>query len=53
MITIKYNWTTEHGVYSKCVSFDTEDDLHALELADRIKQTIYPADAVTTWFDFE
>jgi len=52
MITIKYNWTTEEATHSKCVDFDTTDDLHALELAERFKANVIPANALTAWFDF-
>ena len=52
MITIKYNWTTEETTHSKCVDFDTTDDLHALELAERFKTNVFPANALTAWFDY-
>ena len=56
MITIEYKWTTEKlgfaYAHSKRVDFDTDDDLHALELAERFKANIIPANALTAWFDY-
>jgi hypothetical protein len=52
MITIEYKWTTEDATHSKCVDFDTNDDLHALELAERFKANVIPANALNSWFDY-
>ena len=52
MITIEYKWTTEDATHSKCVDFDTDNDLHALELAERFKAHVIPANALTAWFDY-
>jgi len=56
MITIKYNWTTENAgfayAHSQLIDLDTDDDLHALELAERFKANVIPANALTAWFDF-
>ena len=52
MITIEYKWTTEDATHSKCVDFDTDDDLHALELAERFKANVIPANALNFWFDY-
>ena len=56
MITIKYQWTTENSgfayAHSKCVDFDTDDDLHALELAERFKANVVPANALNSSFDY-
>jgi hypothetical protein len=52
MITIEYKWTTEDATHSECVDFDTDDDLHALELAERFKANVIPANALNSWFDY-
>ena len=56
MITIKYQWTTENAVFAyahiQLIDFDTDDDLHALELAERFKANVVPANALNFSFDY-